>query len=96
MLLAFNGVPIANDGTVHLRQRERIYFSYLITLLATGGRATVKVCAVCLTALTEGFDLPGCWGLRLVSITRHERSGRKVGLGSGKRTSSLAFAQNRL
>ena len=43
VLLEFDGVPIANDGTVHLRQRERIYFSYLITLKPTGSKATVKV-----------------------------------------------------
>jgi hypothetical protein len=43
VLMEFNGVPIANDGTVHLRQRERIYFSYLITLLQTGQAAKVKV-----------------------------------------------------
>jgi hypothetical protein len=43
VLLEFNGTPIANDGTVHLRQRERIYFSYLITLLTTGQQARVKV-----------------------------------------------------
>ncbi|GFH06045.1 trypsin family [Haematococcus lacustris] len=43
VLLEFNGVPIANDGTVHLRQRERIYFSWLITLLPTGQTARVKL-----------------------------------------------------
>ncbi|GIM10261.1 hypothetical protein Vretimale_14052 [Volvox reticuliferus] len=43
VLLEFDGVPIANDGTVHLRQRERIYFSYLITLKPTGATAKVKV-----------------------------------------------------
>eukprot|EP00197_Chlamydomonas_leiostraca_P015336 CAMPEP_0202861036 /NCGR_PEP_ID=MMETSP1391-20130828/2572_1 /ASSEMBLY_ACC=CAM_ASM_000867 /TAXON_ID=1034604 /ORGANISM="Chlamydomonas leiostraca, Strain SAG 11-49" /LENGTH=647 /DNA_ID=CAMNT_0049540355 /DNA_START=61 /DNA_END=2004 /DNA_ORIENTATION=- len=43
VLLGFNGVPIANDGTVHLRQRERIYFSYLITLLPTGVPARIKL-----------------------------------------------------
>ncbi len=41
--MEFNGVPIANDGTVHLRLRERIYFSYLITLLPTGAKARIKV-----------------------------------------------------
>ncbi|GLI61623.1 hypothetical protein VaNZ11_004041 [Volvox africanus] len=43
VLLEFDGVRIANDGTVHLRQRERIYFSYLITLKPTGATAKVKV-----------------------------------------------------
>ncbi len=38
VLLEFAGVPIANDGTVHFRHRERIYFSYLITLMPTGER----------------------------------------------------------
>lgn len=33
------------DGTVHLRQRERIYFSYLITLKPTGAMAKVTVSA---------------------------------------------------
>ncbi|GAX81160.1 hypothetical protein CEUSTIGMA_g8593.t1 [Chlamydomonas eustigma] len=43
VLMEFDGVPIANDGTVHLRQRERIYFSYLITLKPTGASCRVKV-----------------------------------------------------
>lgn len=43
MLLEFEGVPIANDGTVHLRHRERIYFSYLITLKPTGSPGKLKV-----------------------------------------------------
>jgi len=43
VLLEFAGVPIANDGTVHLRHRERIYFSYLITLKASGSAAPLKL-----------------------------------------------------
>lgn len=43
VLLAFDGVPIANDGTVHFRRRERIYFSSLITQKSTGQEARVKV-----------------------------------------------------
>lgn len=43
VLLEFEGVPIANDGTVHLRHRERIYFSYLITLKPTGSPGKLKV-----------------------------------------------------
>ena len=43
VLLEFDGVPVANDGTVHLRHRERIYFSYLITLKPTGASSRVKV-----------------------------------------------------
>ncbi|KAG2493576.1 hypothetical protein HYH03_008095 [Edaphochlamys debaryana] len=51
VLLEFDGVRIANDGTVHLRQRERIYFSYLITLKPTGATARLKV-------LRDGQVLP--------------------------------------
>jgi len=43
VLLEFDGVPIANDGTVHFRQRERIFFTSLITMKPTGGTAHVKV-----------------------------------------------------
>eukprot|EP00955_Chlamydomonas_euryale_P090597 364557-Chlamydomonas_euryale.AAC.9 len=43
VLLRFGGVPIANDGTVHLRQRERIYFNYLITLQPTGASGHVTL-----------------------------------------------------
>lgn len=43
VLLEYDGVPIANDGTVHLRHRERIYFSYLITLKPTGATSKIKV-----------------------------------------------------
>lgn len=43
VLLEFDGVPIANDGTVHLRHRERIYFSYLITLKPTESTGRVKL-----------------------------------------------------
>ena len=42
VLMEFDHVPIANDGTVHLRQRERIYFTSLITLKPTGERAHLK------------------------------------------------------
>eukprot|EP00798_Chlamydomonas_sp_ICE-L_P019921 gene19921-26625_t len=43
VLLEFDGVPIANDGTVHLRLRERIYFSYLVTLKPTGQASHIKL-----------------------------------------------------
>ncbi len=43
VLMEFNGVPIANDATVHLRQRERIYFSSLITMQPTGQEVSVKL-----------------------------------------------------
>lgn len=43
VLLEFDGVTIANDGTVHLRHRERIYFSSLVTQKPSGGTAVLKV-----------------------------------------------------
>ncbi|KAF6257274.1 trypsin-like cysteine/serine peptidase domain-containing protein [Scenedesmus sp. NREL 46B-D3] len=43
VLMEFDGVPIANDGTVHFRARERIFFTSLITLKPTGSTARVKV-----------------------------------------------------
>ena len=43
VLLAFDGVAIANDGTVHFRDRERIFFTYLITLKPTGSSAALRV-----------------------------------------------------
>ena len=43
VLLAFDGVPIANDGTVHFRQRERIFFTSLITQKPTGAAARLRV-----------------------------------------------------
>ncbi|KAF8058398.1 DEGP10 [Scenedesmus sp. PABB004] len=42
VLMEFDGVPIANDGTVHFRARERIFFTSLITLKPTGSTARVK------------------------------------------------------
>ena len=43
VLLEFDGVPIANDGTVPLRARERIYFSSLISLKPVGSNVEVKL-----------------------------------------------------
>lgn len=43
VLMEFDGVAIANDGTVHFRARERIFFTSLITLKPTGSTARVKV-----------------------------------------------------
>lgn len=43
VLLEFNGVPIANDGTVVFRHRERMFFSYLVTLKPTGCQCSLKV-----------------------------------------------------
>ncbi|XP_065876370.1 protease Do-like 9 [Euphorbia lathyris] len=43
IILSFDGVDIANDGTVPFRHGERIGFSYLISQKYTGDNATVKV-----------------------------------------------------
>ncbi|GBF95989.1 protease Do-like mitochondrial [Raphidocelis subcapitata] len=43
VLLAFDGVPIANDGTVHFRSRERIFFTSLITQKPTASTAHLRV-----------------------------------------------------
>jgi hypothetical protein len=43
VLMEFDGVVIANDGTVHFRARERIFFTSLITQKPTGSTARVKV-----------------------------------------------------
>jgi hypothetical protein len=47
VLMEFDGVVIANDGTVHFRARERIFFTSLITMKPTGSTARVKVRFVC-------------------------------------------------
>jgi hypothetical protein len=41
--MEFDGVPIANDGTVPFRARERIFFTAFTTLKPTGSTARVKV-----------------------------------------------------
>ncbi|KAK4282449.1 hypothetical protein QN277_013826 [Acacia crassicarpa] len=43
VILSFDGIDIANDGTVPFRQGERIGFSYLVSQKYTGDTATVKV-----------------------------------------------------
>ncbi|KAL3818643.1 hypothetical protein ACJIZ3_004548 [Penstemon smallii] len=43
IILSFDGVDIANDGTVPFRHGERIGFSYLVTQKYTGDNATIKV-----------------------------------------------------
>ncbi|XP_062027479.1 protease Do-like 9 [Rosa rugosa] len=43
ILLSFDGVNIANDGTVPFRHGERIGFSYLISQKYTGDNSKVKV-----------------------------------------------------
>ena len=41
VLLTFDGVPIANDGTVPFRTGERISFHYLVSEKYVGERATI-------------------------------------------------------
>ncbi|KAL1314856.1 hypothetical protein HN51_041667 [Arachis hypogaea] len=43
VIISFDGVNIANDGTVPFRHGERIGFSYLVSQKYTGDRALVKV-----------------------------------------------------
>ncbi|KAM7278126.1 hypothetical protein ACFE04_005260 [Oxalis oulophora] len=43
VILSFDGVNIANDGTVPFRHGERIGFSYLVSQKYTGDKALVKV-----------------------------------------------------
>ncbi|CAN8232727.1 unnamed protein product [Cochlearia groenlandica] len=43
VILAFDGVPIANDGTVPLRNRERITFDHLVSMKKPNETALVKV-----------------------------------------------------
>ncbi|KAK7389037.1 hypothetical protein VNO78_23869 [Psophocarpus tetragonolobus] len=43
VILSFDGVDIANDGTVPFRHGERIGFSYLISQKYTGDHAAIKV-----------------------------------------------------
>lgn len=43
VLLAFDGVPLANDGTVPLRAGERVAFSYLVSNKFVGDTATVRI-----------------------------------------------------
>jgi hypothetical protein len=43
VLLSFDGVPLANDGSVPFRARERIFFTSLVTLKPTGSTARLEV-----------------------------------------------------
>jgi S1-C subfamily serine protease len=43
ILLEFDGVPIANDGTVPFRNRERITFDHLVSMKKPGEMAVLKV-----------------------------------------------------
>lgn len=67
--------PRPSDGTVHLRQRERIYFSYLITLKPTGAMAK-------LTVRKKGMQ--EFWALMCQSCSSWlEEPGRNGHLGKG-------------
>ncbi|XP_059665551.1 protease Do-like 10, mitochondrial [Cornus florida] len=43
IVLAFDGVPIANDGTVHFRNRERITFDHLVSMKKPDETAKIRV-----------------------------------------------------
>ncbi|GAB2277133.1 Protease Do-like 10, mitochondrial [Dionaea muscipula] len=43
ILLAFDGVPIANDGTVPFRNRERITFDHLVSMKKPNEKAELRV-----------------------------------------------------
>nr|GMC76307.1 protease Do-like 10, mitochondrial [Ipomoea batatas] len=43
IILSFDGIPIANDGTVHFRNRERITFDHLVSMKKPNETAVLKV-----------------------------------------------------
>ncbi|KAJ7553535.1 hypothetical protein O6H91_06G102300 [Diphasiastrum complanatum] len=43
VLLEFDGIPIANDGTVNFRNRERITFDHYVSMKKAGEHAMLKV-----------------------------------------------------
>lgn len=43
IVLSFDGIPIANDGTVPFRNRERITFDHLVSMKKPGEEALVRV-----------------------------------------------------
>nr|GMC72210.1 protease Do-like 9 [Ipomoea batatas] len=49
IILSFDGVNIANDGTVPFRHGERIGFSYLVSQKYTGDSSAIKVLRTCET-----------------------------------------------
>lgn len=70
VIMEFDDIPIANDGTVHFRQRERIYFSQLITLKPTGAEAKLKVLR---NAQPHTFTLPVHPVSMLVPVQLYDR-----------------------
>ncbi|CAF2271208.1 hypothetical protein HID58_014799 [Brassica napus] len=57
VILAFDGVPIGNDGTVPLRKKERITFDHMVSMKKPNETALVKV-------LREGKEHEFCITLR--------------------------------
>ncbi|GMN46845.1 hypothetical protein TIFTF001_016029 [Ficus carica] len=57
IILAFDGVPIANDGTVCFRNRERITFDHLVSMKKPNETAIVRV-------LRDGEEHEFCIALR--------------------------------
>lgn len=91
MLLAFDGTPIANDGTVPFRARERIFFTSLITLKATGSSARVRVRKV-----GVGQQAVGCGtGAQLIQAGSAAAAcggvGRQAGRSAGRQCHHQAF-----
>eukprot|EP00249_Psilotum_nudum_P019192 c27134_g1_i1 orf=414-2402(-) len=43
VLLAFDGITIANDGTVHFRNRERILFDHLVSMKKSGETGLLRI-----------------------------------------------------
>lgn len=43
VIIAFDGVPIANDGTVHFRNRERITFDHLVSMKKADATGAVRI-----------------------------------------------------
>ncbi|XP_073118013.1 protease Do-like 10, mitochondrial [Elaeis guineensis] len=57
IILAFDGVPIANDGTVPFRNRERITFDHLVSMKKPNETAHVRV-------LRDGIENEFCISLQ--------------------------------
>lgn len=70
VLMEFDGVPIANDGTVPFRARERIFFTAFTTLKPTGSTARVKVRVLHML----GFGVWGCRGDQLTQLVPRQLS----------------------
>ncbi|KAF7838354.1 Protease Do-like 9 [Senna tora] len=71
IILSFDGVNIANDGTVPFRHGERIGFSYLISQKYTGDNAVIRVLR---NSETFKFDIKLGSHKRLIPAHSKERS----------------------